>query len=164
MDSSQSSPDDALTTAAMPSGGPEVIEAGPEELNQWKRGFTPQAEIWNGRMAMVAGRIAAADPCQGEPDPEVSPARSAGGGPGPEPARSRSPGHHAAAPRDRPVQTLPRSAIASSLGLRLWARASSASTRPACTRACRAWLEVCMPSKALRRMISSISSSSARMM
>jgi hypothetical protein len=53
MDSSQSSPDDALTTAAMPSGGPEVIEAGPEELNQWKRGFTPQAEIWNGRMAMV---------------------------------------------------------------------------------------------------------------
>ncbi len=23
------------------------------ELNSWKRGFTPQAEIWNGRMAMV---------------------------------------------------------------------------------------------------------------
>jgi len=22
-----------------------------EELNLWKRGFTPQAEIWNGRMA-----------------------------------------------------------------------------------------------------------------
>ena len=22
------------------------------ELNAWKRGFTPQAEIWNGRMAM----------------------------------------------------------------------------------------------------------------
>ena len=31
----------------------EVVEAAPEELNQWKRGFTPQAEIWNGRMAMV---------------------------------------------------------------------------------------------------------------
>ena len=31
----------------------EVEEAGPDELNQWKRGFTPQAEIWNGRMAMV---------------------------------------------------------------------------------------------------------------
>ena len=30
-----------------------VVEAAPEELNQWKRGFTPQAEIWNGRMAMV---------------------------------------------------------------------------------------------------------------
>jgi hypothetical protein len=30
-----------------------VVEAPPEELNQWKRGFTPQAEIWNGRMAMV---------------------------------------------------------------------------------------------------------------
>ena len=24
-----------------------------EELNLWKRGFTPQAEIWNGRMATV---------------------------------------------------------------------------------------------------------------
>ena len=22
------------------------------ELNAWRRGFTPQAEIWNGRMAM----------------------------------------------------------------------------------------------------------------
>ncbi len=24
-----------------------------QELNSWKRGFTPQAEIWNGRMAIV---------------------------------------------------------------------------------------------------------------
>ena len=24
-----------------------------EELNAWRRGFTPQAEIWNGRMAMA---------------------------------------------------------------------------------------------------------------
>ena len=23
------------------------------ELNLWKRGFTPQAEIWNGRMATI---------------------------------------------------------------------------------------------------------------
>ncbi len=23
------------------------------ELNAWKRGFTPQAEIWNGRMASL---------------------------------------------------------------------------------------------------------------
>ena len=23
------------------------------ELNSWKRGFTPQAEIWNGRLAML---------------------------------------------------------------------------------------------------------------
>ena len=30
-----------------------VVEAAPEELNQGKRGFTPQAEIWNGRMAML---------------------------------------------------------------------------------------------------------------
>ena len=25
----------------------------PDELNAWKRGFTPQAEIWNGRLAML---------------------------------------------------------------------------------------------------------------
>ncbi len=30
--------------------------ASPSELNSWKRGFTPQAEIWNGRMA-IAGVI-----------------------------------------------------------------------------------------------------------
>ncbi len=24
-----------------------------QELNSWRRGFTPQAEIWNGRLAMV---------------------------------------------------------------------------------------------------------------
>ena len=23
------------------------------ELNAWRRGFTPQAEIWNGRLAMI---------------------------------------------------------------------------------------------------------------
>ena len=27
--------------------------ASPNELNLWKRGFTPQAEIWNGRMAIA---------------------------------------------------------------------------------------------------------------
>lgn len=31
----------------------DTVEAGPEEINQWKQGFTPQAEIWNGRMAML---------------------------------------------------------------------------------------------------------------
>jgi hypothetical protein len=25
----------------------------PNELNAWRRGFTPQAEIWNGRLAML---------------------------------------------------------------------------------------------------------------
>ena len=49
MDTAHSSPDEAL----VPSAIHEVVEAPPEELNQWKRGFTPQAEIWNGRMAMV---------------------------------------------------------------------------------------------------------------
>jgi len=49
MESAPTTPNDALTAAA----APDVVEAAPEELNQWKRGFTPQAEIWNGRMAMV---------------------------------------------------------------------------------------------------------------
>jgi len=45
---------------AAPSGpdGPADTMAGPElvsqqELNSWRRGFTPQAEIWNGRLAML---------------------------------------------------------------------------------------------------------------
>ena len=29
----------------------EEVDSG--ELNAWKRGFTPQAEIWNGRLAMI---------------------------------------------------------------------------------------------------------------
>ena len=28
-------------------------EVKPAKLNEWRRGFTPQAEIWNGRMAMM---------------------------------------------------------------------------------------------------------------
>ncbi len=31
-------------------GGGQPVSTG--ELNSWRRGFTPQAEIWNGRMAM----------------------------------------------------------------------------------------------------------------
>jgi len=49
MDTAHPSPDESTAPAL----GREVVEAAPEELNQWKRGFTPQAEIWNGRMAMV---------------------------------------------------------------------------------------------------------------
>ena len=30
--------------------------ASSREINSWRRGFTPQAEIWNGRMA-IAGLI-----------------------------------------------------------------------------------------------------------
>ena len=33
------------------SEAPEPVEA--DELNAWRRGFTPQAEIWNGRLAMI---------------------------------------------------------------------------------------------------------------
>jgi hypothetical protein len=35
--------------AAAPSGSPVTAR----ELNAWRRGFTPQAEIWNGRLAML---------------------------------------------------------------------------------------------------------------
>lgn len=31
--------------------GPEPVSQ--QELNAWRRGFTPQAEIWNGRLAML---------------------------------------------------------------------------------------------------------------
>lgn len=30
---------------------PELVSQ--RELNAWRRGFTPQAEIWNGRLAML---------------------------------------------------------------------------------------------------------------
>ena len=33
--------------------GSVVEPVGSDELNAWKRGFTPQAEIWNGRLAMI---------------------------------------------------------------------------------------------------------------
>jgi len=58
----ESTPD----TAPIPSAGIQVGDAPPavvssdapqpvsqEELNAWRRGFTPQAEIWNGRLAML---------------------------------------------------------------------------------------------------------------
>jgi hypothetical protein len=32
---------------------PLVEPVSQEELNAWRRGFTPQAEIWNGRLAML---------------------------------------------------------------------------------------------------------------
>ncbi len=30
-----------------------IASVSKQELNSWKRGFTPQAEIWNGRMAII---------------------------------------------------------------------------------------------------------------
>jgi hypothetical protein len=41
------SPEPALATASLP----EPVSQ--EELNAWRRGLTPQAEIWNGRLAML---------------------------------------------------------------------------------------------------------------
>ena len=35
-----------------------VEEVDSVELNAWRRGFTPQAEIWNGRLAMLGLSIA----------------------------------------------------------------------------------------------------------
>jgi hypothetical protein len=37
-------------------GDTSLIDTEPvsqQELNAWRRGFTPQAEIWNGRLAML---------------------------------------------------------------------------------------------------------------
>jgi len=34
-----------------PPGTPQPVS--PKALNAWRRGFTPQAEIWNGRLAML---------------------------------------------------------------------------------------------------------------
>jgi hypothetical protein len=39
--------------APEPALAAEVEEVSQEELNAWRRGFTPQAEIWNGRLAML---------------------------------------------------------------------------------------------------------------
>jgi len=43
----------ASPAAAEGLGSSQPVEVGPEELNAWRRGFTPQAEIWNGRLAML---------------------------------------------------------------------------------------------------------------
>ncbi|MEC4983161.1 MAG: high light inducible protein [Oscillatoria sp. PMC 1068.18] len=32
---------------------PQTPITNPEERNAWKFGFTPQAEIWNGRLAQI---------------------------------------------------------------------------------------------------------------
>jgi hypothetical protein len=40
----------APVLAPAPQDGEPVTQ---EELNAWRRGFTPQAEIWNGRLAML---------------------------------------------------------------------------------------------------------------
>ena len=44
------SPDPTIDVDAPEVTGEPVSQ---QELNSWRRGFTPQAEIWNGRLAMV---------------------------------------------------------------------------------------------------------------
>ncbi len=39
--------------ADLGAAGEGPIPVSKQELNAWRRGFTPQAEIWNGRLAMV---------------------------------------------------------------------------------------------------------------
>jgi hypothetical protein len=41
----------AAPPAVVSAVGPEPVSQ--DELNAWRRGFTPQAEIWNGRLAML---------------------------------------------------------------------------------------------------------------
>ncbi|MEB3305753.1 MAG: high light inducible protein [Cyanobacteriota bacterium] len=40
-------------TADTPGADADPQPVSQRELNAWRRGFTPQAEIWNGRLAMV---------------------------------------------------------------------------------------------------------------
>ena len=53
---SSASPLTTGTSADAPSSPPADAGFEPvsqEELYAWRRGFTPQAEIWNGRLAML---------------------------------------------------------------------------------------------------------------
>ena len=43
----------AAADQAEPGAGPQAEPVSSHELNAWRRGFTPQAEIWNGRLAML---------------------------------------------------------------------------------------------------------------
>jgi len=43
---------------ATPEAPPTAVPADQQELNRWRRGFTPQAEIWNGRLAMLGLSLA----------------------------------------------------------------------------------------------------------
>ena len=45
-----------MTLKKRDEGNKSTRLASSSELNSWKRGFTPQAEIWNGRMA-IAGLV-----------------------------------------------------------------------------------------------------------
>ena len=45
-----------MSSKEIDEGNKSTKLASSNELNSWKRGFTPQAEIWNGRMA-IAGLI-----------------------------------------------------------------------------------------------------------
>ncbi|MCP9848305.1 high light inducible protein [Cyanobium sp. Morenito 9A2] len=42
-----------MAPAEIRENGEDPLPVGPDELNAWRRGFTPQAEIWNGRLAML---------------------------------------------------------------------------------------------------------------
>ena len=42
-----------MDSQSPPDRGIQVEDVSKGELNSWRRGFTPQAEIWNGRLAML---------------------------------------------------------------------------------------------------------------
>jgi hypothetical protein len=51
--SAQSTGVASTDSSVHPASSPEVEPVSSSELNAWRRGFTPQAEIWNGRLAML---------------------------------------------------------------------------------------------------------------
>ena len=47
-----------MATESAPDGSSLLEEVSSDELNAWRRGITPQAEIWNGRLAMLGLSVA----------------------------------------------------------------------------------------------------------
>ena len=47
-----------MATESAPDGSSLLEEVPSDELNAWRRGITPQAEIWNGRLAMLGLSVA----------------------------------------------------------------------------------------------------------
>lgn len=58
--SGRTAPAEALNADPEDGGGDSgsAIPVSQEELNAWRRGLTPQAEIWNGRLAMLGLSLA----------------------------------------------------------------------------------------------------------
>jgi hypothetical protein len=53
MDPDRSTDPSRIDGGPGPGGNSDPEPVSQEELNAWRRGLTPQAEIWNGRLAML---------------------------------------------------------------------------------------------------------------